>query len=108
MANKEEREDRETQRALREFDRSVKEMKRKEWEGWKDVFPDLYKEEVGKKSQAHIEIDKMQDRIGDLVYQNKLLKEEIRELKKLDKAKDKAFKDEVKKVMKSKNMQLSK
>jgi len=104
---KEEREDRETEKALNEFAKAVKEMKRKEWEDYKTVFPDLYKEEMGGKSPAHLEvervIDRLQDKINDLAYRNEQLKEEIRDLKKMDKAKDKAFEKKLKEIMKSKS-----
>lgn len=105
---KDEIEDRETEKALKEFAKTVKEMKRREWEEFKDVFPDLYKEEVGGKSSAHLEveriIDKLQGKIDDLAYKNEQLKENVRELKKLDKAKDKAFEKKLKEIMKSKNV----
>lgn len=104
---KEEKEDRDTERALKEFAKTVKEMKRREWEDYKDVFPSLYKEEMGGKSPAHLEvervIDRLQGKINDLAYRNEQLKEEIRELKKMDKIKDKVFEKKVKEIMKSKN-----
>lgn len=90
---KEEKEDRETERALEEFAKTVRKMKIKEWEEYKDIYPDLYKQEVGSKTPAHLAlenlIDKMQDKIENLTHQNKLLKEEIRELKKIAKSKGK-------------------
>ena len=106
---KEEKEDRETEKALNEFAKTVKEMKRREWEEYKDVFPDLYKEEMGGKSSAHLEvdriIDKLQDKISNLADENKQLKEDVRELKKMDKIKDKVFEKKLKEIMKSKNTQ---
>ena len=106
--SKEEKEDRDTERALNEFAKTVKEMKRLEWEKWKNVFPDLYKEEVGGKSPAHLEVervvDKLQDKIYSLADENRQLKEEVRDLKKIDKAKDKVFEKKIKEIMKSKNV----
>lgn len=106
--SKEEKEDRETERALNEFAKSVKEMKRKEWEDYKTVFPELYKETMGGKSPAHLEvdrvIDKLQDKIHGLADENEQLKEDVRELKKMDKAKDKAFEKKLKEIMMSKSI----
>ena len=105
---KEEKEDRETERALNEFAKTVKEMKRREWEEYKNVFPELYKEEMGGKSPAHLEvervIDRLQDKINGLAYRNEQLREEIRDLKKMDKAKDKVFEKKLKEIMKSKSV----
>jgi len=102
--SKEEKEDIETEKALKEFIRTVKEMKRREWEGYKTIFPELYKEEMGGKSPAHLEvervIDKLQDKINDLTNKNEQLKEEIRNLKKMDKAKDKVFEKKLIELMK--------
>ena len=102
---KEEKEDRETEKALNEFAKTVKEMKMKEWEEYKTVFPELYKEEVGGKSSAHLEVDKvidrLQDKISNLTDENRQLKDDVRELKKMDKIKDKVFEKKLKEIIRS-------
>ena len=106
--SKEDKEDRETDRALNEFAKTVKQMKMREWEEYKNIFPELYKEETGGKSPARLEVERImdgyQEKIDDLTYKNQQLKEEIRELKKIDRAKDKIFEKKLKEIIKSKSL----
>lgn len=86
--DKEEKEDREIDKAMKDFTKSVQKIKRKNWEPFRNKYPELYKEEFGSLSPIQAEVEKMQDKIEELTDQNRQLKDYIRELRKMDKKKD--------------------
>jgi type I restriction-modification system DNA methylase subunit len=87
MASQEDKEERETQRAIDDLARSVKKIKKKNWEGYKHIYPELYAQEFGidrsLSPQIQKIVEKAQEKTEDLAEENRRLKEDIKELKKV-------------------------
>lgn len=92
MASWEDKEDRETQRAIDDLARSVKKIKKKNWEGYKNIYPELYAQEFGidRSISPQIQniVDKVQEKAENLTEENRRLKEHIKELKKVIRQKE--------------------
>lgn len=92
MARREEEEDGESRkdiemrRALEDLAKSVKEIKKKKWEQYKNIYPELYAEEFGidKSISPQIQriVDKEKEKYHNLKDENKRLKEDIKQLTK--------------------------
>ena len=78
--------DREIQKAIADLAKSVKQIKKKNWERYKDIFPDLYAKEFGIDRSINPQIqkimDKEQEKISNIQEKNMSLKDDIKELKK--------------------------
>ena len=92
MTSQEDKEDREIQRAIADLAKSVKIIKKKNWERYKDIYPDLYAEEFGIDRSISPQIqkimDKEQEKIDNMHEENSRLKEDIKELKKENRKRD--------------------
>jgi hypothetical protein len=86
MTNREDKEEREMQRAMEDLARFTKKIKKKNWEGYKDIYPDLYAQEFGidRSISPKIQkmVDKAQEKTENVQDENRRLKEDIKELKK--------------------------
>ena len=89
----EEKEDRKIQRAISDLAKSVKEIKKKNWERYKDMFPALYAEEFGIDRSIDPQIQKIMskehEKMDNTLEENRRLKEDIKELKRINRLKDK-------------------
>lgn len=87
MTSQEDKEERETQRAIEDLARSVKKIKKKNWEGYKNIYPELYAQEFGidRSISPQIQkiVEKVQEKTENLAEENRRLKEDIKELKKV-------------------------
>src|SRR3972149_2225723 len=92
MTSREDKEEKEMQRALEDLARSIKKIKKKNWEGYKDIYPDLYAQEFGidRSISPQIQkiVDKAQEKVGNILDENRRLKEDIKELKTIVKKRD--------------------
>ncbi len=97
--DEEEIEDVEMDRAIASLAKSVKQIKKKNWERYKNIFPDLYAEEFGidrsidPQIQKIVEkerdkISKIQEKADDIKVENMRLKKHIKELEKMNRKKD--------------------
>ncbi len=93
-------EDIEMERAIASLAKSVKQIKKKNWERYKNIFPEMYAEEFGidrsidPQIQKIMEkerdkISKIQEKADDTKVENMRLKKYIKELEKTTKKKDK-------------------
>jgi len=86
MTSRIDKEERETQRAMEDLARSIKKIKKKNWEGYKDIYPELYAQEFGidrsVSPQIQKIVDKAQEKTENVVEENRRLKDDIKELKK--------------------------
>lgn len=84
--SKEDQEDKETEKALKEFAKTTLEAKKRNWEAYKDKYPELYAREFEtdptKRSKLQKVIDKTQEKINTVKEENIQLKAIVRELKK--------------------------
>lgn len=84
--SKEDKEDKEIEKALKELAKSTKDAKKKNWEAYKDKYPELYAKEFesdpSKRSKLQKVIDKTQSKIDAVKEDNIQLKAVIKELKK--------------------------
>lgn len=84
--SKEDKEDKETEKALKEFAKTTLEAKKRNWEAYKDKYPELYAREFEtdplKRSKLQKVIDKTQDKINTIKEENIQLKAIVKELKK--------------------------
>jgi len=92
MSIQEDKEEKEMQRALDDLARSIKKIKKKNWEGYKDVYPDLYAQEFGidRSISPQIQkiVDREQEKTENALEQNRRLKDDIKELKKMVRQRD--------------------
>lgn len=111
MTSQEDREEKEMQRALDDLARSIKKIKKKNWEGYKDIFPDLYAQEFGIDRSISPQIQKMVDReqekTENALEQNRRLKEDIKELKKIVRQRDREL-EKMDKEIEKKNKEIAK
>ena len=103
MANDDEsKEDREIKRAIADLAKSVKEIKKKNWERYKTIYPELYAEEFGidRSISPQIQkiIDKEQEKIDKIQEENRRLKEDVQELKKENRKKDRYIEKIIKEI----------
>ena len=103
ILDKEEKDDKEMEKVLKDLTKSVQKIKRKNWEPYKEKYPELYKEEFGSLSPIHTEVEKMRDKIDSLTEENMRLKDYIKELRKIDKKKDKELQTKDKEITKLKD-----
>lgn len=85
MTSQEEKEEKELQRAIDDLARTVKKIKKKNWEGYKNMYPELYAQEFGIDRSISPKIQKMvdsaQEKTENLQEENRKLKENVKELK---------------------------
>lgn len=78
-------EDKEMERAIADLARTTKQIKKKNWERYKYIYPDLYAEEFGIDRSISPQIqkilDKEQEKLSNMEEENSRLKEYIKELK---------------------------
>lgn len=78
--------DMEMQRAIDDLAKTTKEIKKKNWDRYKNIFPELYAEEFGKDLSIAPQIQKIVDKGREKYYnlkeENKRLKEDIKIAKK--------------------------
>lgn len=107
----EDKEEKEMQRALEDLARSIKKIKKKNWEGYKDIYPDLYAQEFGIDRSISPQIQKMVDReqekTENALEQNRRLKEDIKELKKIVRQRDREL-EKMDKEIEKKNKEILK
>jgi len=111
MTSREDKEEKEMQRALEDLARSIKKIKKKNWEGYKDIYPDLYAQEFGIDRSISPQIQKMVDReqekTENALEQNRRLKEDIKELKKMVRQRDREL-EKLDKEIEKKNKEIAK
>lgn len=111
MTSQEDKEEKEMQRALEDLARSIKKIKKKNWEGYKDIYPDLYAQEFGIDRSISPQIQKMVDReqekTENALEQNRRLKEDIKELKKIVRQRDREL-EKMDKEIEKKNKEIAK
>jgi chromosome segregation ATPase len=82
----EDREEIEVRRAIADLAKVTKEIKKKNWERYKNIFPNLYAEEFGidRSISPQIQkiVDKGKEKYDNVKEENKRLKEDIKEVKK--------------------------
>jgi SMC interacting uncharacterized protein involved in chromosome segregation len=92
MVSREDRYDKEMQRAMDDLARFTKKIKKKNWEGYKDMYPDLYAQEFGidRSISPQIQkiVDRAQEKTENVLEENRRLKEEVKDLKKIIRKKD--------------------
>jgi SMC interacting uncharacterized protein involved in chromosome segregation len=92
MASWENKEDKETQRAMDDLARSIKKIKKKNWDGYKDMFPELYAQEFGidRSISPQIQkiVDRAQEKTENILEENRRLKEDIKTLKSIIRKRD--------------------
>lgn len=76
----------ETRRAIEDLAKETKEIKKKNWARYKNIFPELYAQEFGIDTSISPQIQKIVDKGKEKYYnikeENKRLKEDIKESKK--------------------------
>lgn len=111
MTNQEDKEEKEMQRALEDLARSIKKIKKKNWEGYKDIYPDLYAQEFGidRSISPQIQkiVDREQEKTENALEQNRRLKEDIKELKKIVRQRDREL-EKMDKEIEKKNKEILK
>lgn len=84
--SKEDKEDKETEKALKDLAKSTLDAKKRNWDAYKDKYPELYAKEFesdpSKRSKLQKVIDKTQDKINTIKEENIQLKAIVKELKK--------------------------
>jgi SMC interacting uncharacterized protein involved in chromosome segregation len=104
MTRQEDKEDREMQRAIADLARTTKQIKKKNWERYKYIYPDLYAEEFGIDRSISPKIqkimDKEQEKIDNIQEENSILKEYIKKLEKANTKRDKYIEKMVKEIEK--------
>ena len=92
MTSWENKEEKETQRAMEDLARSIKKIKKKNWEGYKDMFPELYAQEFGidRSISPQIQkiVDRAQEKTENILEENRRLKEDIKTLKSIIRKRD--------------------
>ncbi len=92
MTNREDKDEREMQRAVEDLARFTKKIKKKNWERYKDIYPDLYAQEFGIDRSIGPQIQKIVERekekTENALEENRRLKEDVKELKKIIRKKD--------------------
>lgn len=105
------KEERETQRAIADLAKSVKQIKKKNWERYKDIYPDLYAQEFGidRSISPQIQkiVDKEQEKTDNALEENRRLKEDIKELKKIVRKRDREL-EKMDKEIEKKNKEIAK
>lgn len=111
MTSREEKEERELQRAMEDLARFTKKIKKKNWEGYKDIYPELYAQEFGIDRSINPKIQKMvdkaQEKTENALDENRRLKEDIKELKKQVRKKDREL-DKMDKEIEKKHKEIVK
>jgi SMC interacting uncharacterized protein involved in chromosome segregation len=111
MTSDEDKEERETQRAIEDLARSVKKIKKKNWEGYKNIYPELYAQEFGidRSISPQIQkiVEKAQEKTESLAEENIRLKEDIKELKKIIRQREREL-DKMDKELERKHKQITK
>ena len=105
------KEERETQRAMEDLARSIKKIKKKNWEGYKDIYPELYAQEFGidRSISPQIQkiVDKAQEKTENVLEENRRLKEDIKELKSIVRKRDREL-DKMDREIEKKNKEIAK
>lgn len=111
MTIQEDKEEREMHRALEDLARTVKQIKKKNWEGYKDIYPDLYAQEFGidRSISPQIQkiVDKAQEKTDNVLEENRRLKEDIKELKRIVRKRDREL-EKMDKEIEKKNKEIVK
>lgn len=111
MTSEEDKEEREIQRAIADLAKSVKQIKKKNWERYKDIYPDLYAQEFGIDRSISPQIQKIvdneQEKTDNALEANRRLKEDIKELKKIIRQRDREL-EKMDKEIEKKNKEIAK
>ena len=97
-------EDKKMQRAIEDLARSVQKIKKKNWERYKSIYPDLYAQEFGidRSISPQIQeiVDRVQEKLDNTLEENRRLKEDIKELKKISNKMDREIEKRDKEIEK--------
>jgi SMC interacting uncharacterized protein involved in chromosome segregation len=111
MTSREDKEERETQRAIEDLARSMKKIKKKNWDGYKDIYPALYAQEFGidRSISPQIQkiVDRAQEKTDNTLEENRRLKEDIKGLKSIVRKRDREL-DKMDKEIEKKNKEIEK